>query len=125
MSIFSVMVSILLVHVQENNLSNRVCMVCFEILVEINAAKRAEFFQAFEMIKSEKVHSADRFGIDLFEQVDSANTFLWQEDWGNHESLNKYFQSNTYRMMMGAINVLGKLVHKKVCRQEEEIDNGK
>ncbi|NNK58755.1 MAG: hypothetical protein HKP44_15735 [Desulfofustis sp.] len=90
-------------------------MVSFEILIEIHPTKRTEFLQAFEMIESDGSHANERLEIGLFEQANCANTFLWKEHWENHELLQQYFKSISFRMMVGAINILGRLVHKKVC----------
>ena len=100
-------------------------MVGFEILIEINPTKRTEFVQAFEMINSNGSHKAGRSEIALFEHVNCSNIFLWTEYWPTHESLKQYFQSNTYRMMVGAIKVLGKIVHKRVYRLQKERDHAK
>ena len=99
-------------------------MACFEILIEIHPAKRTEFLQAFEMIRSDKLETSERFDIGLFEQVNRTNTFLWKERWENNESMQHYFESNTFRMMIGATRVLGGLVYQKMFRLEEDIDNG-
>lgn len=100
-------------------------MACFKILIKINPAKRTEFLQAFEMITSDESYNNNRSEVSLFEQVRGTNTFLWSERWQNYDRLEQYFESNVFRMMLGAINVLGTLVYKKVCRYEEELENGK
>ena len=76
------------------------------------------------MIKSDESYNRDRIEVALFEQVGGINTFLWTERWQSYERLEQYFGSNTFRMMLGAIKVLGRLVDQKVCRFEEETDNG-
>lgn len=95
-------------------------MVGFEIVVKINANNRVEFLQAFEMARDEEVHRSSCHDMGLFEQVSSVNTFLWRERWRDDEALVHYLESNSYRMMIGAVNVLGKLVEKRMCRFEEE-----
>lgn len=99
-------------------------MASFKIVIEINPAKRTEFLQAFEMIESDESFINDRSEVSIFEQVRVTNTFIWTESWPSYERLEQYFESNVFRMMLGAINVLGTLVYKKVCRNEEEMENG-
>ena len=43
----------------------------------------------------------------LFEEVNSVNTYLWIERWQDEDALLDYLQGSTYRMMIGAVNVLG------------------
>ena len=96
----------------------------FEILVEINAAKRSEFLQAFEMVKTENSLQDARIYLALFEQVNTANTFLWIEHWQDGESMKQYRQSNAYRMMLGAVNVLGKTLYNRMSSFGEGTYNG-
>ena len=95
-------------------------MVGFEIVVTINASNRVEFLQAFEMARDDGSHLNSCHDMKLFEQVSSVNTFLWIGRWRDDEELVHYLESNTYRMMVGAVNILGKLVEKRMCRFEEE-----
>lgn len=96
-------------------------MIGFEIVMKINARSRTEFLQAFEMIRNEEAHRSSCIDIGLFEEVNSANTFLWIERWRDDDALVHYLESSTYRMMLGAVNVLGKLVERRMCRFEEEL----
>lgn len=99
-------------------------MISIELLITIQADKRTEFLQAFDMIKSGKLKVGGRLDLELFERVNEANTFLWREHWDTPDSLEEYFQGNQFRAMMGAINILGKLVHKKLFSYEGEGKHG-
>lgn len=95
-------------------------MVGFEILVEINPEKRVEFLQAFEMFKQIDQQNDNRIELELFEKVQVPKTFLWIEHWDNSESLSSYYSSNKFISMMGAIEVLGQLIHKRSFKINKE-----
>jgi quinol monooxygenase YgiN len=64
-----------------------------------------------------------RVSIHLFERVNEANTFLWREEWENNESLMQYCKENRFRATMGAISILGELIHHKhIVFEEEQVD---
>lgn len=88
-------------------------MVELKILVRIHPEKRTEFLLAFDMLKTVNQQDDSRLGLELFEQVNEPNTFLWIEQWASKDSLDGYFEDNSYRVMMGAIDILGQLVHKR------------
>lgn len=98
-------------------------MIGLEILVRINPEKRAEFLQAFDMMKTIAPLADRRLDLELFERVNEANTFLWLEHWDNNESLTHYYNENKFRAMMGAIDILGQLVHKRTFSITEEKQN--
>lgn len=98
-------------------------MVGFEILVKINPEKRVEFLQAFEMVKHIDQQKDSRIELELFEEVQRANTFLWVEHWDNNESLSQYYRNNKFISMMGAIEVLGQLIHKRAFSIIEKMEN--
>jgi quinol monooxygenase YgiN len=91
-------------------------MIGFELLVRIRKEKRIEFLQLFEMAKTADSRVDGRFDLELFEKVSEPNTFLWREQWASDDSLQLYCKENKYRAIIGAINILGKLVHKNRFR---------
>jgi quinol monooxygenase YgiN len=46
----------------------------------------------------------------LFENTRRRNHFVWMERWDDPEALTIYRKSEPFRMLMGAIDVLGNLV---------------
>ncbi len=98
-------------------------MVGFEILVKIDPKKRIEFLQAFEMVKHIDQQDDSRIDLDLFEEVQGPNTFLWLEHWDNSESLSRYYYNNKFISMMGAIEVLGQLIHKRAFSIIGKVDS--
>ena len=98
-------------------------MVGLEILVRINPDKRAEFLQAFDLLTELDQQGDRRIDLELFERVKEPNTFLWIEHWVNDESLTSYYENNKYRAMMGAIEILGQLIHKRSFSIKEEREN--
>lgn len=98
-------------------------MVGLEILFKIYPEKRAEFLLAFDMMKTGERLEKYRTDLELFELVRESNTFLWLEHWDNADSLTHYCNENKYRALMGAIDVLGNLIHKRTLLTTEETTN--
>ena len=96
-------------------------MIGLEVLFKIDPAKRAEFLLAFDMMKTGVYLEKNRIDLELFELVRESNTFLWREHWDNAESLTRYCSENKYRALMGAIDILGNLIHKRTLSIAEEI----
>ena len=99
-------------------------MIGLELTVKIYPQKRTEFLQVFEMSQSSAGLYLERTGLRLYEKVNEANTFLWQEDWQSLESLTLYCQDNRFRATVGAINILGELIHHNQVIYEEEFTDG-
>jgi quinol monooxygenase YgiN len=94
-------------------------MVGLELLVKIHTEKRAEFIQLFELLKTSKDPMNSRHEMELFERINAPDVFLWREHWENGQSLDQYYKKNEFRSMIGAISILGKLLHKKTFSFEE------
>lgn len=99
-------------------------MIGLEIMVRIYPQKRMEFLQVFDMSQGRDYSYDKRVSIHLFERVNETNTFLWREEWENNESLTRYCKENRFRAAMGAISILGELIHHKHFVFEEELANG-
>jgi quinol monooxygenase YgiN len=95
-------------------------MIGVEILIKIKPGKRTEFLQVFDMVKTVNNPGDKRLYLDLFERVNDQNTFLWRENWQDTESLALYYADTQFKAMMGAIDILGTLVHKKTFLVEED-----
>ncbi|MBW1970060.1 MAG: antibiotic biosynthesis monooxygenase [Deltaproteobacteria bacterium] len=85
-------------------------MVGLEILVKIQPEKRFEFMQTFEFMTQTNHKARDCIEQTLFEKSNESNSFLWIEDWKNSESLESYRQTEKFRSLLGAMEVLGSLV---------------
>jgi quinol monooxygenase YgiN len=85
-------------------------MIGLEILVKIQPEKRYEFLQTFEILTQANHKARDCIEQTLFEKSNEPNSFLWIEDWKNSESLESYRQTEKFRSLLGAIDVLGSLV---------------
>jgi len=94
-------------------------MIGIELLVEIHTEKRTEFIQLFELLKTTENPMNGRYEMELFEQVNVPDIFLRREHWENGQSLERYYKPNEFRSMVGAISILGKLLHKKTFSFEE------
>jgi quinol monooxygenase YgiN len=87
-------------------------MVGLELRIRINPHKRTEFLQMREMLrrKSRPEACVDQ---KIYEEVDGSNNFLWSERWRKTPALEEYMKSEDFRMLLGAIEVLGKLEEQR------------
>ena len=78
------------------------------ITVDINPESREEFVQTVrsvgENLKKEK--GFRRSG--LFQDVDNPNRFNLTEEWETQDDLDSHVRSDIFRVLMGALKVLGK-----------------
>jgi quinol monooxygenase YgiN len=95
-------------------------MVSLEILAKIQPGKRYEFLQTFEILTQANRKARDCIEQTLFEKSNEPNSFLWIEDWKNSESLESYRQTEKFRSLLGAIDVLGTLVKIRTLTFIEE-----
>ena len=75
------------------------------------------------MFKQIGQQNDSRIELELFEQVQGPNTFLWLEHWENGESLSSYYSNNRFISMMGAIEVLGQLIHQRSFSALERLES--
>jgi quinol monooxygenase YgiN len=95
-------------------------MVGLEILVKIQPEKRFEFLQAFELLTQPKNRHHDCIEQTLFEKAGEPNVFVWQEDWKDKTSLKAYRQTEVFKSLLGAVEVLGSLIKiRKISSTEE------
>jgi quinol monooxygenase YgiN len=95
-------------------------MVGIEILIKVAPEKRVEFLQAFELLSRNDLQERHRITLELFENIHEPNTFLWLEHWEKREAMHNNFQEKRCRSMLGAVEVLGQLVHKRSFFIEED-----
>ncbi len=91
-----------------------------ELLVKIQPEKRYEFLQTFKLMAQNNLKARDCIEQTLFEKLEESNAFLWMEDWKNIESLESYRQTDQFRSLLGAIEVLGSLVKIRTFTRIEE-----
>jgi len=93
-------------------------MIGLEILMHIPPKHRYELLQAFDIFSTKQKNGQECTGgcIDrsIFECMGTPNCFLWMERWSDLESLEDYMNTDRFRALLGAIQVLGKLdaIHK-------------
>ena len=86
--------------------------------MDIPSKHRHELLQAFEIFSNKKKSGHECTGgcIDrsIFESMGTANRFLWIEKWTDLKSLEVYMNTDRFKALLGAIQVLGKLdaIHK-------------
>lgn len=79
-----------------------------EIRIDITPEKRREFLLTAEDLLDRETLSDDACtDCRFFEQLGVPNQFLWQEDWEDRESLEARMNSNEFRTLLGALQVLG------------------
>jgi len=80
-----------------------------EIRVQLTPDKRREFLQAFDLFSGQSASDDTCLNIKLFEDVAGHNQFLWIEHWRDAKALDIHVQSDQFRSLLGAIDVLGEL----------------
>jgi quinol monooxygenase YgiN len=93
--------------------TSQVTMVGLEILLKISPEKRYEFLQTFALMaqrKSVAPGMRHRTSRALFEKMDEPNCFLWKEEWDTADRLASYRQSDHFKSLLGAVDVLGQLI---------------
>jgi len=83
-------------------------MVGLELRIRINPDKRTEFLQMREMLQR-KSRPEGCVEQKIYEEVDGSNSFLWSERWREKSPLDEYMKSDDFRMLLGAVAVLGEL----------------
>jgi quinol monooxygenase YgiN len=79
-----------------------------ELRIRIKPDKRTEFLQMREMLRG-KVRREGCVDQKIYEEVDGSNRFLWSERWREKAPLEEYMKSEDFRMLLGAVEVLGEL----------------
>jgi len=87
-------------------------MVGLELRIRIEPDKRTEFLQMREMLKG-RVRPEGCIDQKIYEEVDGSNRFLWLERWKERAPLDDYMKSEDFRMLLGAVEVLGELEGKQ------------
>jgi len=83
-------------------------MVGLELRIRVEPDKRTEFLQMREMLKG-KARPEGCVDQKIYEEVDGSNSFLWLERWKEKACLDQYMESEDFRMILGAVEVLGEL----------------
>ena len=91
-----------------------------EILVQIHSGKRQEFLQTSEWFQNQltKICAGTFVDLTVFEAVGKPNHFLWIEKWTDLEPLELHMNTDRFRTLLGAIEVLGKLIELQVVAYE-------
>jgi quinol monooxygenase YgiN len=83
-------------------------VVGLELRISIKPEKRTEFLHMREMLQR-KVQPEGCVDQKIYEEVDGSNHFLWSERWIEKDPLDEYMKSEDFRMLLGAVEVLGEL----------------
>jgi len=83
-------------------------MVGLELRIRIKPDKRTEFLQMREMLGG-KTRPEGCVEQKIYEEIDGSNSFLWSERWSTRDPLETYMKSEDFRMLLGAVAVLGEL----------------
>ena len=90
-------------------------MVGLELRIRIRPEKRTEFLQMREMLQR-KARPESCVDQKIYEEVDGSNRFLWSERWTGKGPLDRYMNSEDFRMLLGAVEVLGELEDMKTVQ---------
>jgi quinol monooxygenase YgiN len=79
-----------------------------ELRIRIKPDKRTEFLQMREMLQG-RARPEGCVDQRIYEEIDGSNSFLWSERWNTRGPLDEYMKSEDFRMLLGAVDVLGEL----------------
>lgn len=82
-------------------------MIGFEIVVHVSRGKRQEFLQAWSLLAGGQEQNPACLEQNLFEDAHESNMFLWLERWNDAGQMEAHLKSDRFRMVLGAIEVLG------------------
>lgn len=82
-------------------------MVGLEILISMERGKRNEFLQAFESLTRPQEGEVACLDQALFEQVGWGSHMLWTERWKTRALLERRMESERFRTLLAAADVLG------------------
>ena len=94
-------------------------MVGLLIMVTIPSGNRQEFLQAIDMLCSQQVTHSDRADDYVFEAVDTPNRFFFLKQWTDQKLLDNFLETDRFKALMGAIQVLGKLTTIQLVELED------
>ncbi|MFC1657488.1 antibiotic biosynthesis monooxygenase family protein [Candidatus Moduliflexota bacterium] len=87
-------------------------MVGLELRIRIKPDKRTEFLQMREMLGG-KARPEGCVEQKIYEEIEGSNSFLWSERWNTKGPLDEYMKSQDFRMILGAVEVLGELEEQR------------
>ena len=91
-------------------------MVGLMIHVHVMPSKRHEFMQTFELLGCNSESQVECIYHKLFEETEKPNRFLWMEEWAGSESLEAYMKQDSFRMLLGALEVLGEVETPRILK---------
>lgn len=91
-------------------------MVGLMIHVHVMPRKRQEFLQTFELLGCRSESRVECIHQTLFEETEKPNRFLWMEEWTGPESLEAYMKQDSFRMLLGALEVLGEVETPRIMK---------
>jgi len=94
-------------------------MVGLLIMVTIQSGNRQEFLQAIDMLCSQQVTHSDRADDYVFEAVDTPNRFFFLKQWTDQKLLDHFLETDRFKALLGAIQVLGKLTTIQLVELED------
>jgi quinol monooxygenase YgiN len=87
-------------------------VVGLELRLEIMQEKRTEFLQMCRMMSRADDIPEGRLSQAVYEEVGESNRFIWIERWRDASSLDRYMSSERFQVLLGAIDILGRLLEK-------------
>lgn len=84
-------------------------MIALELEVRASENARTELLQTLDGLRREHEAEGSCTACEVFERVDHRNHFLWLERWRTREDLERHLGTDRFRVLLGAIQVLGEL----------------
>lgn len=85
-------------------------MLKFVMKVWIHSDKREEFLQTIRLLRGSMPGEESCLSHDWYQDTEDPNSFILFEQWVNGQVLKEHHRSEPFRILLGAVRTLGKLV---------------
>jgi quinol monooxygenase YgiN len=99
-------------------------MITMTIVVKVKSEKREEFLQAIRSLDAARKKHQGLRKSTLYQEMDDRAGFSLIYEWETQEDLDFYFDTEEFRVLLGALKVLGEKSEIKYSRVPEHESNG-
>lgn len=75
--------------------------------IVLNPDKKKEFLQTVKLLAHQISNEKGCMVCRIYQDVESQNNLLIRSEWNNREALGRHLQSDRFRILLGAISLLG------------------
>jgi hypothetical protein len=94
-------------------------MIQLRIEAKIVESKQSEFEQSVHYIIKSKLQKFDGKNHRIFKEMDDSGCIKYTEEWDDLDNLYRYIQSDDFKSLMGAMEVLGEISSAKIIKADK------